>query len=69
MRKIIDGTGVRCVRGVRAERMDCFVSADGMTIAPVFEVDPKSWTVENEIGTGRKHSEEKLFRVLFCLGK
>ena len=35
----------------------------------VFEVDPKSWTVENEIGTGRKHSEEKLFRVLFCLGK
>lgn len=33
------------------------------------EVDPKSWTVENEIGTGRKHSEEKLFRVLFCLGK
>lgn len=36
---------------------------------PLFEVDPKSWTVENEIGTGRKHSEEKLFRVLFCLGK
>ena len=33
------------------------------------EVDPKSWTVENEIETGRKHSEEKLFRVLFCLGK
>ena len=36
---------------------------------PQTEVDPKSWTVENEIGTGRKHSEEKLFRVLFCLGK
>ena len=37
--------------------------------SPAGEVDPKSWTVENEIGTGRKHSEEKLFRVLFCLGK
>lgn len=37
--------------------------------ALAYEVDPKSWTVENKIGTGRKHSEEKLFRVLFCLGK
>ena len=51
------------------EWMDFFVYADGVAIAPVYEVDPKSWTVENEIGTGRKHSEEKLFRVLFCLGK